>query len=96
MSSRSSPPVATCATLSGVELVVLFAAVIAVGIVRPPSIVPAGLAFFWLLFHEDIPGERTTVTDVAWYAAMSVVVGAVFALAGAAGIVTGRALRRLR
>jgi hypothetical protein len=36
------------------------------------------------------------VADVAWYAAMSVVVGAVFALAGAAGVVTGRALRRLR
>lgn len=82
------------------ELVVLFAAVIAVGIVRPrwsslgAALVPAGLAFFWLLFHEDVPGEGTTVADVAWDAAMSVVVGAVFAVAGAAGIVTGRALRR--
>ena len=80
----------------------LFAAVITVGLLRPrwsslaAALVPTALAFLWLLWHEDTPGQGTTVSDVAWYVAMSLVVGAVFALAGAAGVVTGRALRRRR
>jgi hypothetical protein len=84
------------------ELAVLFLAVIAVGVARPRwsslavALVPTGLAFLWFLFREEIPGESTTVGDVAWYAAFSVVVGVVFALACAAGVVTGRALRRAR
>ena len=57
---------------------------------------PAALACAWLFLHEDVPGEETGAADAAWYAGMSAVVGAGFAIACALGVVTGRAIRRDR
>jgi hypothetical protein len=58
--------------------------------------VPAGLAFLWLLLHEDVPGEDISATDIGWYVVMSAVVGAAFALACALGVIAGRAFRGRR
>ena len=72
----------------------------AVGVIRPrwstllAALAPAALAFAWLIVHEDNPYDAIGPADVAWYAAMSLIVGAAFALAIAAGILTGRATRR--
>ena len=83
------------------ELAVLAVAHVASGALRPrwttllAALIPAVLSFLWLLLHEDIPGETLGLVDLAWYVGMSLVVGAVFALASAGGVVVGRALRRL-
>jgi hypothetical protein len=89
-------------TLSPVmELAVLAAAYLALGAVRPQwttllaALVPAVLGFVWLVLHEDIPGDKPDLVDLAWYAGMSLAVGGVYALASAGGVVLGRALRRL-
>lgn len=83
-----------------VESAVLAVACVVLGAFRPRwttllvALIPALLSFVWLLLHEDIPGDPVGVVDVAWYAGMSLVVGAVYALACACGVVVGRALRR--
>lgn len=83
------------------ELAVLAALFVALGAVRPrwttllAALIPAMLAFVWLLLHEDIPGDKLAFVDLAWYAGMSLAVGGVYALASAGGVVLGRALRRL-
>jgi hypothetical protein len=51
------------------------------------TLVPTTLAFAWLLLQEDIPGDETTAVDIAWFVAMSLVVGLACAVACAAGIV---------
>jgi hypothetical protein len=69
---------------------------VALGVVRPrwstlaAAAVPTALAFAWLVLHEDIPGDPLGVAYLAWYAGMSLVVGAAFALAIAAGVAVGR------
>lgn len=69
-----------------------------VGWIRPRwsslavAVVPGGLAFAWLLMHEQIPGDETTMADIAWYLGMSLVVAAVIALACACGVLVRRAL----
>jgi hypothetical protein len=83
------------------ELSVLAVAYVALGALRPrwttllTALVPAALSFVWLLLHEDIPGETLGFVDLAWYAGMSLAVGAVYALASAGGVAVGRALRRV-
>jgi hypothetical protein len=85
-----------------VELAVPVAAVAGVGLTRPRwssllvAFVPAGLAFLWLLLHEDVPGEDISAKDIAWYAVMSGVVAAAFALSCALGVIAGRAFRQRR
>ena len=82
------------------ELTVLAVVYVALGALRPrwttllAALIPALLSFLWLLLHEDIPGDPLGFVDVAWYAGMSLAVGAVYALASAGGVVAGRALRR--
>jgi hypothetical protein len=82
------------------EVAVLLAAVAAVGAIRPRwstllvALVPAGLAFLWLLGQEDVPGDELTAGDLGWFGGMSAVAGAAFAAACALGVITGRALRR--
>ena len=72
---------------------------VALGVVRPRwstllvAVVPVVLAFAWLVMHEDIPGDPLGLVDLAWYAGMSLAVGAAFALALACGVVLGRVLR---
>jgi hypothetical protein len=84
-----------------VELAVLAVAYVALGALRPrwttllAALIPAALAFVWLLLQEDIPGETLGFVDVAWFVAMSLAVGAVYGLASAGGVVVGRAWRRL-
>jgi hypothetical protein len=84
------------------ELAVMFAACAALGALRPRwtsllvAVVPASLACLGLFLHEDIPGYRTDLGDVAWYVGMSLGVGTVFALVCAGGVVSGRALRDRR
>jgi hypothetical protein len=83
------------------ELAVLAAAYVALGALRSrwttllAALIPAVLAFVWLLLHEDIPGEKLGFVDLVWYIGMSLAVGGVYALASAGGVVLGRALRRL-
>ena len=85
-----------------VELVVLLVAFVALGVLRPrwstlaAALVPTGMAFAWLVLHEDIPGETLGPVDLAWYAGMSLVVGAAFALACAAGVIARSFLDRGR
>ena len=82
-----------------IELVALVVASVALGVVRPrwstpwAAVVPTALAFAWLVMHEEIPGDPLGPADLAWYAGMSLVVGAAFALAIAAGVVVGIATR---
>jgi hypothetical protein len=84
-----------------IELTVSAGAFVALGALRPrwttlsAAFLPAAVAFVWLLLHEDIPGERLGFVDYAWYAGMSLLVGGVYAVAAAVGVVSGRALRRL-
>jgi hypothetical protein len=79
------------------ELAALIGVYVALGAVRPrwttllAALLPTVLAFAWLVMHEDIPGAPLGLADLAWYAAMSLLVGAVFALAAAAGLALGRA-----
>jgi len=83
------------------ELAVLAGAYVALGALGPrwttllAALIPAGLAFVWLLLHEDIPGEKLGFVGFVWYIGMSLAVGGVYALASAGGVVLGRALRRL-
>jgi hypothetical protein len=85
-----------------IELAVALAAAVVIGLVRPRwstlsvALVPTALAFAWLLLHEDIPGEATALGDVVWYVAMSLMVGAAFALACLLGIVVRRTGGRRR
>jgi hypothetical protein len=89
-----------------VELAVLVIAVAGVGLVRPRwssllvAVVPAGLAFLWLLLHEDVPeglpGADVSASDIAWYVVMSALVGVAFALPCALGVIAGSALRKRR
>ena len=78
------------------ELVVLVIASVALGFVRPrwstlaAAVVPTALAFAWLVMHEDIPGDPVGFADLAWYAGMSLAVGAAFALALSGGILLSR------
>jgi len=78
------------------ELVALLVGSVALGVIRPrwstllAALVPTALAFAWLVLHEDIPGDPLGFADLAWYAGMSLVVGAVFALAIAGGVAAGR------
>ncbi len=78
----------------------LVVAYVALGALRPrwttllAALIPAALAFVWLLLHEDVPGDKLDVVDFAWYVGMSLAVGGVYALASAGGVVLGRALRR--
>jgi hypothetical protein len=78
------------------ELVVLVIASVALGVARPrwstlaAAVVPAALAFAWLVMHEDIPGDPTGFADLAWYAGMSLAVGAAFTLALAGGVLLAR------
>ena len=78
------------------ELVALLVGSVALGVVRPrwttllAALVPTALAFAWLVMHEDIPGDPLGFADLAWYAGMSLIVGAAFALAIAPGVVAGR------
>lgn len=82
------------------ELAALAAAYAALGALRPRwttllvALIPAVLAFVWLLLHEDIPGDKLGVVDMVWYVGMALAVGGVYALASASGVVLGRALRR--
>jgi hypothetical protein len=82
------------------EPAVLVVAYVALGALRPrwttllAAVIPAVLAFVWLLLREDVPGYTPGVVDFAWYAGMSLAVGAVYALAAAGGVALGRALRR--
>ena len=82
-----------------IELVALAVASVALGAVRPrwstlwAAVLPTLLAFAWLVMHEDIPGDPLGAADLAWYAGMSLVVGAAFALAIAVGVVAGRRAR---
>jgi hypothetical protein len=84
-----------------IELAVLAVAYVALGALRPrwttllAALIPAVLSFVWLLLHEDIPGDPLGFVDLAWYAGMSLVVGAVNALAVSGGVVVGRALRHV-
>lgn len=84
------------------ELALLFAAYVGVGAVRPrwttllAALVPAALAFGWLLLNADVPGDDVRFVDLAWYAGMSLVVGGVYAFGCAGGVVLGRALHRMR
>ena len=79
------------------EAIVLGAACVALGAIRPrwTTLIAAGLptvlAFAWLLMHEQIPDDRIGVADVLWYAGMSVFVGSGVALAIAVGIAARRA-----
>ena len=89
-----------------IELALLVAVVVGVGLIRPHwssllvAFAPAGLAFLWLLLHEDVPegvpGADTSATDIVWYVGMSALVGAAFALPCALGVIAGRALLRRR
>jgi hypothetical protein len=90
------------ATLSAVlEFAVLAAAYVVLGAIRPrwttllAALIPAVLAFVWLLLHEDVPGDELGFVDLAWYVGMSLLVGGVYALASAGGVVLGRGFRRL-
>jgi hypothetical protein len=80
------------------ELVAFALVAFGVGAVRPRwsallvALVPAALAFVWLLMHEDNPYDPIGAGDLAWFAAMSSVVGAAFALVCALGVVVRRAL----
>jgi hypothetical protein len=82
------------------ELAALAAAYVALGALRPRwttllvALIPAVLAFAWLLLHEDIPGDKLGFIDLVWYVGMSLAVGGVYALASAGGVVLGGALRR--
>jgi hypothetical protein len=82
------------------ELVALLVGSVALGVIRPrrttllAALVPTALAFAWLVMHEDIPGDPLGFADLAWYAGMSLVAGAAFALAIAAGVAAGRHLGR--
>ena len=84
------------------ELVALAVASVALGVVRPRwstvlfAIVPTALAFAWLVMHEDIPGDPIGLADLAWYAGMSLMAGAIFALALTAGVVPRRRLSERR
>jgi hypothetical protein len=83
------------------ELAALAVAYVALGALRPrwttllAALIPAGLAFVWLLLHEDIPGEELGFVDLVWDVGMSLAVGGVYAVASAGGVVLGRAVRRL-
>ena len=72
---------------------------VGVGFFRPRwssllvALVPTTLAFLWFLFSED---RATAVEDLAWYAGMSLVVGAGFAIFGVVGVIAGRAATRRR
>jgi hypothetical protein len=83
------------------ELAVLAAAYVALGALRPrwttllAALIPASLAFVWLLLHEDVPGDDLGHVDMAWYSGMSLTVGGVYGVASAGGIALGRVLRRL-
>jgi hypothetical protein len=83
------------------ELAVLAAAYVALGVIRPrwttllAVLIPTVLAFAWLLLHEDVPGDKPGLVDLAWYVGMSLAVGGVYALASVGGVVLGRGLRRL-
>jgi hypothetical protein len=85
------------------EIAVALALAAALGWLRPRwstlgvALVPTGLAFAWLLMHEDVPGERTTAIDLAWFAGMSLLAGLGFVAACAAGVLArrlGRGRRR--
>jgi hypothetical protein len=79
-----------------IELVVLAAVYVALGALRPrwstllAALIPAALAFAWLLLHEDVPGDELGLVDVAWYSGMSLMVGGVYGVASAGGIALGR------
>lgn len=81
------------------ELAVLAVVYLALGALRPrwttllAALIPTVLSFVWLVLHEDIPGDPLGFVDLAWFAGMSLVVGAVYVLASAGGVVVGRALR---
>lgn len=84
------------------QLAVLAALFAAVGLIRPHwssllvALGSAALAFVWLLLHEDVPGDEIGAGDVFWYVAMSVLVGGAVAVACAAGVLAGGALRHRR
>jgi len=80
------------------ELTALVVFSVALGVVRPrwttllAATVPTALAFGWLLMNADVPGEQLGLIDLVWFAGMSLAVGG--ALATAAGVALGRAIRR--
>ena len=84
------------------ELAVLVTVFAGVCVVRPRwssllvVLVPAGLAFLWLLFNEDVPGEEIGSSDIAWFVGMSAVVGAAFLPVCALGVIAGQTLRGRR
>jgi hypothetical protein len=83
-----------------IELAAALAVAAVAGWLRPRrstlavALVPTAMAFAWLYAHEDIPGDPITLIDVAWYAGMSLVVGASFMLATALGIAARKAAHR--
>ena len=91
-------PVATLRLV--LEVFLTLVVVAAVGWLRPRwsslwvAVIPGGVVFAWLLLHEDVPFDPVGLVDIAWYVAMSLVVGALFAVTCGLGIIARQALMR--